>query len=81
LHAKAKMVRVLPDQTERPVEAVMTPFALAEVLEGEKVLVKLWHGNCLEAEAMVTVSDGRTLVRLTEKKELRSDAPQEALEC
>lgn len=82
MHAKAKMVRLLKDQTERPIEQM--PFShgpMAEVTEGETVKVKLWHGSCLESEVVVTVSEGRTVVKLVEKKELRADAPKEALEC
>lgn len=82
MHAKAKMVRMLPDQLEQPIEQM--PFSqgpIAEVLEGETVKVKLWHGHCLESEILVTVSAGRTIVKLVEKKELRADAPKEALEC
>lgn len=58
----------------------MGQVAMAEVNDGETVKVKLWHGKCLESEAIVTVSDGRTFVKLVSKKELRADAPQEALE-
>lgn len=54
---------------------------VAEVQEGEKVIARLWHGTCLESELSVTVSGGRTIVSLTEKKELRNDAPKEALGC
>lgn len=81
MKAIAKMVRVMPDKTERPIEAWMAPFAIAEVLEGETVKVKLWHGTCLESEVHVTVSGDRTIVKLIDKKELRSDAPKEALGC
>jgi hypothetical protein len=58
----------------------MGPYAIAEVLEGETVKIKLWHGTCLEAEGEVTVSAGRTIVRLSDKKELRQDAPPEAVD-
>lgn len=56
----------------------MNPTAIAELLENEQILIRLWHGTCLEAEASVIVSSGRTIVKLTEKKELRKDAPVEA---
>lgn len=81
MHAKAKLARILPDGSERSIEAVMSPFAIAEVLEGEEVRIKLWHGHCLDSEAVVTVSGGRTIVKLIEKKELRPDPPPEALEA
>lgn len=77
MHAIAKMVRVLQDKTERPIEAILGD-PIVEVLNGEKVIVRLWHGTCLEAEAHITVSEDRALVRLVSKKELRKDAPPEA---
>lgn len=84
MHAKAKMVRMMPDKSERPIEGQPfgpLPGPIAEVEEGETVKIKLWHGQCLESEVVVTVSAGRTIVKLIEKKELRTDAPKEALEC
>jgi hypothetical protein len=80
MHAVAKMVRILPDGEERPVEPMMTPAAMAELLEGETVKIRLWHGHCLESEAVVSVLGGRTIVKLLSKKELRKDPPTEAIE-
>lgn len=79
MHALAKMVRILKDHTERPIEPMMAPFAIGEVLEGEEIKIRLWHGTCLEAEATVTVSEGKAIVKLVPKKELRIDAPAEAV--
>jgi hypothetical protein len=78
MHAVAKMIRVYPDGREVPIEAMMSSSALGEVNEGEIIKIRLWHGRCLEAEAEIRVSGGRTLVKLISKKENRSDAPPEA---
>lgn len=80
MHAIAKMLRIYPDRTEVPIERMIGPSAIAEINEGERVKILLWHGPCLEAEAEISVSNGRTLVRLTEKKELRLNPPREAVE-
>lgn len=80
MKAKVQLLRILPDKTERLIEAPIGP-SIAEVQEGETVKCRLWHGSCLDSELIVSVSNGRTIVRLLEKKELRADAPKEALEC
>lgn len=81
MHAVAKMVRIYPDGKEVPIEPMMSPSAIAEMLEGDVIKIRLWHGRCLESEAEIRVSEGRTLVKLTGKKENRKDAPSEALSC
>lgn len=67
------------------IEAIMSPVAVAELTEGETVVVKLWHGPCLEAEVEFLVQNvggiNRGRASLTLKKELRAEAPPEALKC
>lgn len=79
MKAIAKMYRVKPDGSKTPVEAFMSDAATAEVFSGEEVLIQLWHGQCLESEATVRVGDFGAVVTLKTKKELRQDAPKEAL--
>lgn len=79
MHAIAKMYRIYPDGKEVPIVAMMSPAAMGEVLPGEKIVIRLWHGTCLEAEATIqTTQFGSAMVTLTEKKELRNNAPPEA---
>lgn len=82
MKAIAKMYRVKPDGSRTPVEAFMSDAATAVMEHGEEVIVELWHGSCLEAEVRLTHGYGdppMTMVVLRSKKELRSDAPKEAL--
>lgn len=80
MHAIAKLVKILPNQTEQSIDSAMPGLEPStDIHEGETVKVRLWHGHCLEAEAIISVSSGRTSVKLIQKKELRKDAPSEAL--
>jgi hypothetical protein len=81
MHAVAKMVRVLKDGTERPVEQMPLQPTIKAVLnpeDQEAIRIKLWHGTCLEAEAEIKFINDQVVVNLIPKKELRKDAPKEA---
>lgn len=82
MKACAKMYRVYKEDGKdvlRLVEPIMNPSAIAEVLEGEKVRVELWHGTCLDSEVSVVVAGGRAVVTLTPRKTLGPTPPAEAL--
>jgi hypothetical protein len=81
MKAIAKMYRIHKDGSETPIEAPMLSIeAQGTVTPGEKILIRLWHGHCLEAEATVEMpTDGLANVKLADKKVLRKDPPPEAL--
>jgi hypothetical protein len=81
MKAVAKLLRVKENGEEIAVDRVMAPFAITTLTKGykEKAVVRLWHGNCLEAEVLVqSLENGDVIVKLIDKKELRKDAPPEA---
>jgi hypothetical protein len=78
------MYRKLDTGELRPVEGVLGLPAQMLLEPGpERSIIQLWHGNCLEAEVEVSVinrnGEPEAFIVLKDKKELRQDAPPEAI--